>query len=71
MSFKDLGVNAALIKILHSFGIKKPFSIQKAILPNDITGTDILDRGQTGSGKTAASKRPLALVLSPTREFAM
>jgi Superfamily II DNA and RNA helicases len=30
MSFKDLGVNAALTKVLHSSGIEKPFPIQKA-----------------------------------------
>ena len=86
MSFKDLGVNAALIKALHSAGIEKPFPIQKATLPDAIAGKDILGRGQTGSGKTlafglalisrlagksAAPMRPLALVLSPTRELAM
>ncbi|CAB4596859.1 MAG TPA: DEAD/DEAH box helicase [Candidatus Nanopelagicus sp.] len=86
MSFKDLGVNAALIKALHTAGIEKPFPIQKATLPDAIAGKDILGRGQTGSGKTlafglalisrlagktAAPMRPLALILSPTRELAM
>ena len=86
MLFKDLGVNPALTKILHNSGIEKPFPIQKATLPDAIAGKDILGRGQTGSGKTlafglalmtrlagrtAASMRPLALVLSPTRELAM
>ena len=86
MSFKDLGVNPALTKVLHAGGIEKPFPIQKATLPDAIAGKDILGRGQTGSGKTlafglalmtrlagrtAASMRPLALVLSPTRELAM
>ncbi len=86
MSFKDLGVNAALIKALHSAGIEKPFPIQKATLPDAIAGKDILGRGQTGSGKTLAfglalmtqlagrtakPMQPLALILSPTRELAM
>jgi len=86
MSFKDLGVNAALIKALHTAGIEKPFPIQKATLPDAIAGKDILGRGQTGSGKTlafglalisrlagktAAPMRPLALILSPTKELAM
>jgi len=86
MSFNNLGVNAALTKVLDSFGIEKPFPIQRATLPDAIAGKDILGRGQTGSGKTlafglalmtrlagrtAASMRPLALVLSPTRELDM
>ena len=54
MSFKDLGVNAALTKVLHTSGIEKPFPIQKATLPDAIAGKDILGRGQTGSGKTLA-----------------
>jgi superfamily II DNA/RNA helicase len=86
MSFKDLGVNAALIKALVAAGIEKPFPIQKATLPDAIAGKDILGRGQTGSGKTLAfglalmtqlagrtakPMQPLALILSPTRELAM
>ena len=86
MSFKDLGVNPALVKALVAAGIEKPFPIQKATLPDAISGKDILGRGQTGSGKTLAfglalmtrlagktaeSMRPLGLVLSPTRELAM
>jgi len=51
MSFKILGVNAALTKVLHSFGIEKPFPIRKATLPGAIAGKDILGRGQNGSGK--------------------
>jgi len=54
MSFKDLGVNSALIKALNLAGIDKPFPIQKATLPDAIAGKDILGRGQTGSGKTLA-----------------
>jgi len=86
VSFKDLKVSAPLIKVLTTSDINKPFPIQKATLPDAISGKDILGRGQTGSGKTlafglalltrlagrnAAPIRPLALVLSPTRELAM
>jgi len=86
MSFKDLGVNPALVKALVAAGIEKPFPIQKATLPDAISGKDILGRGQTGSGKTlafglalmtrlagktASPMKPLGLVLSPTRELAM
>ena len=41
MSFKDLGVNPALTKVLHAGGIEKPFPIQKATLPDAIAGKDI------------------------------
>jgi superfamily II DNA/RNA helicase len=86
VSFRDIGVNPALIKVLQATGIEKPFPIQKATLPDAISGKDILGRGQTGSGKTlafglaimtrlagksAAPMKPLALVLSPTRELAV
>jgi len=85
-SFADLGVSAALIPALKRTGIEEPFPIQIATLPDAIAGRDILGRGQTGSGKTLAFglglltrlagrhaevKRPLGLVLVPTRELAM
>jgi len=85
-TFADLGVSAALIPALKRTGIEEPFPIQVATLPDAIAGRDILGRGQTGSGKTLAfglalltrldgrraePKRPLALVLVPTRELAM
>ena len=86
MSFKNLGVHAAVIPALESAGIKSAFPIQSATLPDAIAGRDILGRGQTGSGKTLAFGlamitrlanrkaepfRPIGLILSPTRELAM
>ena len=86
MSFAQLGVNPAIVKLLQSSGITEPFPIQTATLPDAIGGRDILGRGQTGSGKTLAfglallsrlanrqakPQRPLGLILSPTRELAM
>ncbi|MBC7463008.1 MAG: DEAD/DEAH box helicase [Actinobacteria bacterium] len=85
-TFADLGIAPELVQLLTSQGINAPFPIQVATLPDAIKGLDILGRGQTGSGKTlafglalltrlqgkqAAPHRPLALVLTPTRELAL
>ncbi len=85
-SFADLGVSPDLVPALARTGIDSPFPIQVATIPDAIAGRDILGRGQTGSGKTLAfglamltrltgrrvqPRRPLGLVLVPTRELAM
>jgi len=54
MTFKDLGVDPALTKVLHASIIDKPFQIQRATLLDAIAGKDILGRGPTDSGKTFA-----------------
>ncbi|MFD5129621.1 DEAD/DEAH box helicase [Streptomyces olindensis] len=84
-SFADLGMPAALLATLGREGVTVPFPIQAATLPNSLAGRDVLGRGRTGSGKTLAfglaalartagrraePRRPLALVLVPTRELA-
>ncbi|CAL9463858.1 DEAD/DEAH box helicase [Streptomyces sp. NPDC052644] len=84
-AFADLGLPAAMLRALDSEGVTVPFPIQAATLPNSLAGRDVLGRGRTGSGKTLAfglavlarlagtraePKRPLAVVLVPTRELA-
>lgn len=84
-TFSDLGIATPLVNALAKQGIMHPFPIQIATLPDALAGHDILGRGQTGSGKTLAfglallnnlngrvakPHKPLALVLTPTRELA-
>ena len=84
-SFADLDLPAPLLAALAQEGVTVPFPIQAATLPNALAGRDVLGRGRTGSGKTLAfglallartaglraePRRPLALVLVPTRELA-
>lgn len=84
--FLGLGVPMPIVERLARDGIAEPFPIQKATIPDAISGRDVLGRGRTGSGKTMAfgipvltrlagrssePKRPRALIMSPTRELAM
>jgi superfamily II DNA/RNA helicase len=84
-AFADLGMPEPLLATLAKEGVTVPFPIQAATLPNSLAGRDVLGRGRTGSGKTLAfglaalartagrraePRRPLALILVPTRELA-
>jgi len=84
-AFDELDMPAALLTTLTRKGVTAPFPIQASTLPNALAGRDVLGRGRTGSGKTLAfglallartagrraePRRPLALVLVPTRELA-
>lgn len=85
VSFADLELPAEVLRTLSELGVREPFPIQAATLPNALAGRDVLGRGRTGSGKTLAfglpllartagrraePKQPLALILVPTRELA-
>ena len=84
-TFAELDMPPALLAALAAEGMAVPFPIQGATLPNSLAGRDVLGRGRTGSGKTLAfglallartagqraePRRPLGLVLVPTRELA-
>jgi len=83
MSFADLGVPANLVERLKSRGITEAFPIQEAAIPDALAGRDVVGKAATGSGKTLAfglplmarltkarPRKPVALILVPTRELA-
>ncbi|MEJ7719612.1 MAG: DEAD/DEAH box helicase [Ilumatobacteraceae bacterium] len=83
--FAELGVPERVDAGLAAAGFAEPFKIQHAAIPIALEGRDVCGRAQTGSGKTlafgvpmlaritdeAAPRRPLGLVLVPTRELAV
>jgi len=82
-TFENLGIDNDLAQALTEQGITDPFPIQQLTIPDALEGKDVCGKARTGSGKTlafglpivqllerAAVKRPLALVLVPTRELA-
>jgi superfamily II DNA/RNA helicase len=83
MSFADLGVPSNLVERLAARGITEAFPIQEAALPDALAGRDVVGKAVTGSGKTLAfglplmarltkarPRKPVGLVLVPTRELA-
>ncbi len=83
MSFADLGVPANLVARLQARGITEAFPIQEAAIPDALAGRDVVGKAATGSGKTLAfglplmarltkarPRKPVGLVLVPTRELA-
>ncbi len=85
-AFAYLGLPEPILTALARRGIRTPFPIQAAAIPDALAGRDLLGRGQTGSGKTMAFGLPLltrlrgtrsapghprALILVPTRELAL
>ena len=80
-SFGDLGLPDSLLKTLASVGYELPSPIQAATIPPLLAGRDVVGQAQTGTGKTAAfalpilarltpgSRKPQAMVLTPTREL--
>ncbi|MBA5793219.1 DEAD/DEAH box helicase [Flavobacterium sp. xlx-214] len=86
MTFKDLQLIDPLLKAIEKANYKVPTSIQQQTIPLILKGNDVMGCAQTGTGKTAAfilpilqnlsirkkqSKKPRALVLTPTRELAL
>jgi superfamily II DNA/RNA helicase len=85
-TFAQLGVPPFICDALARRGILEPFEIQAATVADGLAGRDVCGRAPTGSGKTLAfgiplvanvadlgrsqPRRPVGLVLAPTRELA-
>jgi superfamily II DNA/RNA helicase len=83
--FFALGVPARIDDGLAACGFAAPFAIQTEAVPVAMQGRDVCGRAKTGSGKTLAfgvpmlaritdkaePRKPLGLVLVPTRELAV
>ena len=82
--FDDLFLDARLLRAIGKLGFKEPTEIQSQLLPEAVSGFDIIGSAPTGSGKTVAYLLPIlqgllathakklwpkALILVPTREL--
>ncbi len=84
MSFHNLQLSKAMLRVVKRAGYSEPTPIQERSIPHILNGRDIVGCAQTGTGKTAAFALPIiqllseqrgkrrirALVLAPTRELA-
>lgn len=55
VTFAGLELPTEVLRTLSELGVREPFPIQAATLPDALEGCDILGRGRTGSGKTSLS----------------
>ena len=82
-SFRDFNLPESFLAALDGRGFTEPTPVQEQVLSQESFDRDMVVQARTGSGKTLAfllpilteleggSKKPKALVLSPTRELAM
>lgn len=84
MKFVELGLCPELVRAVTTAGYTTATPIQERAIPVALEGRDLIACAQTGTGKTAAfllpllqrlaagkpSRRPRALVVTPTRELA-
>ncbi|NDC37138.1 MAG: DEAD/DEAH box helicase [Proteobacteria bacterium] len=85
LPFSSLVPDADIVEALTVKGITTPTPVQAAVLPEAMTGIDMIVQAQTGSGKTLAFGLPLVqrirregirygtfgLIITPTRELAI
>lgn len=80
--FIDFGLRTELMNAVLEAGFSEPTPIQIAVIPELLSGKDIIGQAQTGTGKTAAFALPMlhnlnpetraiqCLIVTPTRELA-
>ena len=80
--FHSLLLRPEVLAALDRVGYREPTPIQAALIPEALTGRDVIGQAQTGTGKTAAfllpflnrwhgnkTPGPQAIILAPTREL--
>ncbi|MCC6421382.1 MAG: DEAD/DEAH box helicase [Gemmataceae bacterium] len=83
IGFQALSLSPPTLAALDRVGYVEPTPIQAALIPEALTGKDVIGQAQTGTGKTAAfllpflehwrdrnEPGPQLLVMTPTRELA-
>lgn len=81
-AFADLGIEIRFLKALAKMQFVEPTDVQRRMIPDVLSGRDLLGQARTGTGKTAAFGLPIlqqldpggrlqALCLAPTRELAV
>ncbi|MEM6514903.1 MAG: DEAD/DEAH box helicase [Bacteroidota bacterium] len=63
MSFKDLSLNASIIKALDEIGYQSPTIVQTKAIPSILNRNDLIVSAETGTGKTAAYALPILQLL--------
>lgn len=84
MRFNEMNLSTEVLRAIEDCGYTEATYIQKACIPSILCKADVIGQSQTGTGKTAAfaiplvemleadeTKKPKALILSPTRELAL
>lgn len=83
-TFKEMGLNDALVQAVHDLGFEKPSPVQELAIPQILgSEVDVIALAQTGTGKTAAFGLPVlnqlsvdsrtiqSIILCPTRELCL
>ena len=80
-TFKELGINDDILRVINKEGFEAPTEIQEKSIPAVLNGEDVVAESATGSGKTLAfaigllqsaipKKGIQGLIITPTRELA-